>query len=95
LRASTYLICRAVPADRVVPVQRNVAVDRRRVRLVLARLDPGQPGLQHGQCGVGQGHPGHADGSHRVPFRLRRGLVTQPPRGLVGSIVAVGVFLAR
>ena len=66
-------------ADGVAPVQRHVTVDRRRVRLVLARLDAGQPGLQHGQRGIGQGHPGDADGGHRVPLRLRRGLMAQPP----------------
>jgi len=70
---------RAVSADGVAPVQGHVTVDRRRVRLVLARLDAGQPGLQHGLSGIGQGHPGDTDGGHRIQLRLRRGLMTQPP----------------
>ena len=70
-------------ADGVAPMQWHVTVDRRRVRLVLARLDAGQPGLQHGQSGIGQGHPGNADGGHRVLLRLRRGLMTQPPSDAV------------
>jgi hypothetical protein len=67
-------------------VQWHVTVDRRRVRLVLARLDAGQPGLQHGQGGIGQCHPGHADGGHRVVFRLRRGLIAQPPSAVVAVV---------
>ena len=85
-------------ADGVATVQRHVTVDRRRVRLVLARLDAGQPGLQHGQRGVGQGHPGHPDGGHRVQLRLRRGLMTQPPSGAVPDPVrvpVVGALLRR
>jgi len=74
---------RAVSADGVAPVQGHVTVDRRRVRLVLARLDAGQPGLQHGLSGIGQGHPGDTDGGHRIQLRLRRGLMAQPPSDAV------------
>jgi hypothetical protein len=83
---------RPVPADRVAPVQRHMAVDRRRIRLVLARLDAGQPGLQLGERCVGQGDPGHPDGGHRVALRLRRALVAELPRGVVP---VVGALLRR
>jgi hypothetical protein len=85
---------RAVSADGVVTVQRRVTVDRHRVRQILARLDASQPGLQHGQRGVGQGHPGHPDCGHRVQLRLRRGLMTQPPSGAVPDPVRVPVIRA-
>ena len=104
-RVSTYLISPETPwasagpcrLTGVMTVQRRVTVDRRRVRLVLARLDPGQPGLQHGQRGVSQGHPGHPDRGHRVQFRLRRGLMAQPPSGAVSDPVRVpvGALLRR
>ena len=82
-------------ADGVAPVQGHVTVDRRHVRLVLARLNAGQPGLQHGLSGIGQGHPGDTDGGHRIQLRLRRRLMTQPPSNTDAGAVLVGGALLR
>jgi hypothetical protein len=73
-----------------------VTVDRRRVRLVLARLNAGQPGLHHGLSGIGQGHPGNTDRGHRIRLRLRRRLMTQPPSNTdAGGVLVVGALLRR
>ena len=70
-----------MPADRVPAVQRHVPVDGGGVRVVLAGVDPGQPGLDHGQCRVGQREPGKLDGGDGVPLGLRGGRVTEPSHG--------------
>ena len=83
---------RTVPADRVPAVQRHVPVDDGGVRVVLAGVDPGQPGLQHGQCRVGQREPGEFDGGDGVPLGLRGGGVAQPAHGLaLADQVVAGV----